>query len=289
MNITKPFLLALFLLNTAIGFAQQVAIKTATGEGIPYATITFLKQDSIVGGMYANEKGLAMIAPDMDIDVLLISHLGFGTQKVTWEHSNIDVVLEELLNDLPEVVITQRKEEAVWMGHEFVRKRSAFCSAQRGMEIVTFVQNNKQLSNLEMTAFKFKVRRRSEDKTAVLKINFYTNESNTPGKRINAYQDITVALAKGERGDVVLDLKTYHMIFPEEGVFVGIEWMGFADDEGTLLQNNTYNDSSIAYSACSTEQLTFMRSAFGTDKWSRMTFWDGRKDTFVPAFSIEVK
>lgn len=289
MNITKPFLLALFLLNTVIGFAQQIAIKTDNGEIIPYATITFLKQDSIVGGMYANEKGLAMIAPAKDIDVLLISHLGFGTQKVTWEHSNIDVVLEELLNDLPEVVITQRKENPVWMGHEFVRKGSIFSSAHRGIEIVTLIENNQHLSNLEMTAFKFRIKRRDEDKVAVLKINLYTNDNNAPGKRINAYQDITVTLAKGERGDVVLDLKDYHMIFPEEGVFVGIEWMGLADDEGTLLQNDTFNDSSIAFNTCNTEQLTFIRTIFRADKWGRMTFWDGRKDTFVPAFSIEVK
>lgn len=275
------------------GFSQsQLEIKSSTNStSIPFVTITYIKNDSVVGGTYANEKGIATLDLKKNFDRINISHLSYYSKTID-RHSNGSSVihLEEKTQELAEVIISNKPSKPTWIGAE-LSKKNAFISAHRGMEISTLIRGNETLSGKKITQLKFEIKRRKELYAAVLKIQFYDATTTVPGRLINDAQDITVIIDAKTKGTITVDLEEYAIYLPNEGVFVGIEWLGLVDADHNLLQNDTNNDCSLGFNRVEKNNLTFIRNKFSNADWHLFKFYGFENDDVfvVPALSLEVE
>lgn len=283
----------LFFFGSQFCFSQsQLEIKSSTDStSIPFVTITYFKNDSVVGGTYANEKGIATLDLKKNFDRINISHLSYYSKTID-RHSNVASVihLEEKTQELAEVIISNKPSKPTWIGAE-LSKKNAFISAQRGMEISTLIRGNESLSGKKITQLKFEIKRRKEFYAAVLKIHFYDATTTLPGQLINATQDITVIIDAKTKGTITVDLEEYSIYLPNEGVFVGIEWLGLVDADHNLLQNDTNNDCSLGFNRVEKNNLTLIRNKFSNGDWHPFKFYGFENDDafVVPALSLEVE
>ena len=75
--------------HTAI--SQEIHLKSKQDQkSIPFATITYMRNDSIVGGTYSNDKGIAQLDLKKKIDKIVVSHLEFLSRNI--DPSNIDTL-----------------------------------------------------------------------------------------------------------------------------------------------------------------------------------------------------
>lgn len=282
----------LFFVNLFCFSQGTLEIKSsADSTSIPFVTITYIKNDSIVGGTYTNEKGIASLDFKKNFDKINISHLSYYS-KIIDIRSNVSSVihLEEKIQELSEVIISNKTSKPTWIGAE-LSKKNAFISAYRGFEISTLITGNESLSDRKITKLKFEIKRRKELYAAILKIHFYDTSTNVPGRLINDTQDITVIIEAKTKGTITVDLEQYSIYLPKEGVFVGIEWLGLVDTDHHLIENDTYNDCSLGYNRVEKSNLTFSRNKFLNTTWNPFKISSFENDDLfvVPALSLEIE
>src|SRR5436189_637290 len=88
------------------GFSQEIHIKSNQDlKSIPYATISYMRNDSIVGGTYSDEKGIAKLDFKKSINKIVVSHLSFYSKDVNVNNIGSEIFLEEKQNELAEITI----------------------------------------------------------------------------------------------------------------------------------------------------------------------------------------
>ncbi|WMI68167.1 hypothetical protein [Mangrovimonas sp. YM274] len=265
-------------------FSQEFHIKTNLEENVPYASVIFFRNDTIVGGTYSNELGIVRINSNEDIDKITISHLGFKSKQLKREELRPEILLEENSFELPEIIVSKRNIEPILLGHKVKRKKT-FISSRKGLELATLIYKNDIPDGYYLKNFQFRIKRKSEDRTVVLKLNLYANVNNFPGEIINANQDITIAVRPHEKGDILVNLEKYNLLFPSEGAFLSLEWLGLIDEKGNFVETNSYYDSPIAFNREENKSYTFIRNKLKKTNWGN---FDLNGQLVVPAFSIEI-
>jgi hypothetical protein len=292
MKLHFVYLYTFFFFSFA-GFAQEVVIKSdKDSKPIPHVTIKYYNNDSIVGGVYTNEQGVALLQLDSNVNRVEISHLSYQTRELKINQIDPLIYLTEKTYNLAEIIISKSKAAPVWIGNKLSKKKT-YISSSKGFEVATLIQNEGLKENHNIKSLKFSIKRKTEQMFAVLKINFYKNLNNSPSEIINNNQDITIVVTSKMKGDVIVDLNKYDIAVPAGGIFVGLEWLGLLDGTAQFIDIDSYNDSGIAFNKVDNPSSTFIRNQFSNIAWDTFNSLGdspaGSNSYITPAFSLEIQ
>ena len=208
--------LFLFLFSLPVFSQIQGKVIDATGIPVPYVNIRVENEN--IGGTSETD-GTFKIQAASD-KTLVFSAIGFQTlqSKITEDGK---IVLQHLAYPLDEVVISKPKETIKieigdakkerfypeWVHYPYVYAK--FFPYQTSYEQTNFIQEVSVFTHSHIEGASFKLR-------------IYSVAENGSPKEDLIHESIIVKVRKGKKKTSV-DLSSYHLILPKEGIFVGFE------------------------------------------------------------------
>ncbi|HAD96789.1 MAG TPA: hypothetical protein DCG19_05240 [Cryomorphaceae bacterium] len=286
MKNLKLVWFTLVITFTCVAQKEVRVLSSQSKEPVPYANITFLKNDSISGGTYTNAEGWALL--DLEgITTVKISHLNFKELSVGVRSIPDLIYLEDNPRVLEEVTLNFSAEpEVLFTGVERLRKRHTM-GAHEGFEWITLINNDFGEAK-RIKSFVFHTRRWSRKQSLAMKVIFYSNSNRTPGEKLPV--EVIFELDRKMKKEVIIDLQHENLYLPEEGVFAGVEWIGCPYDKDAPEDDPQSCSHSMVYVPMNEEQLkehpTFSRFRYITEDWGSEYPVLGAYP--VPAFGLEI-
>lgn len=201
-----------------------------SGDPVPYANIQVLDKNS---GTSSDEQGYFTLADTDTPATLVISATGYEPLQTVYR-SNQTVALRKARVQLQEVVISNRHKDSILKIGTYKKSdiRIDFAVNKVPWILVRYFPYD---AAYKRTPFlkSVMVQTNSKVKDAVFNLKLYRKgEDGLPGAFLYS-ENIIVHAKKGVRNTKV-DLTPYNIIFPEEGFFVGIEFMLVAQNQYTV-------------------------------------------------------
>ncbi len=217
--------LFLFLFSLPVFSQIQGKVIDASGNPVPYVNIWVENEN--IGGTSETD-GTFKLNATLD-KILVFSAVGFETlqSKITEDGK---IVLQQLAYPLDEVVISKPKKTIKmeigdakkerfypeWVYYPYVYAK--FFPYQTSYDETNFIQ--------EVSVFTY-----SHIEGASFKLRIYSVAENGFPKEDLIHESIIVEVKKGKKKTSV-DLSSYHLILPKEGIFIGFEQL--------IIEENKY-------------------------------------------------
>lgn len=237
----KKLLLIIITTFTTLVLSQEKIqiIDAQTQIPISFATITFGEG---LGG-FTDEKGYFTFDKKQSFSV---SMLGYQTLSVSESdfRNNIALEVEPILID--EIVVSNKKGKQKIVRQKPYWKNSTWLDSytpQIGNEIAVLIPNDKKqnmiLSKIIIPVATNPMRIFDKNKNpfisrdnfpyTIIRIQFYKNENNSP-KELLYFDRIVVNVHNSNEKFKEIDLENFGIDIPENGLFVGVEFIGVTDE-----------------------------------------------------------
>jgi hypothetical protein len=237
MRFTILFLLTFFINLSARCQVTGVVRNQTTGQPIPYAPVWLQNEDK---GTTTDAAGNFILhLPATAQKNLLVEAIGFGKKIVPLTNGNLTIDLEPLHLHPPAPVSQNRKnkkEAVVGNFHRWDIQENFYGNA--GVPYVlarlypydTLYRTTPYLKELTLLTW-------SKVPAAKFRVRLFRARTNgTPGEDLSPVNIIGTA-GKGQNFTTI-DLKPYHLDFPETGLFVGVEWL-ILEENQEILEKKT--------------------------------------------------
>ncbi|TAE15774.1 MAG: hypothetical protein EAZ95_08365 [Bacteroidetes bacterium] len=304
----KNLLLFILFLPTAI-FAQNIQILSKEDSTeVPYANIVYFANDSIVGGIYTDEDGKIALKIPLQCNKIEFSAMGYDTVRINKSNLKPIIYLEELPMPLHEIVLTPsktKKRKTTKLGYP-IKGNYNYYSVWNGLEVVTLFKPTIQ-DQRKLSAFLFYLRdtgfKTPDGYSSVFKIVFYENVANKPYKKISVKDEKrqVFTITPNQHGKVKLNIDHLNMALPKEGLFIGIEYIGFTEanskdvKENAKFEEDVFRQPLLSFLKLKKAEKSYVRIKFSEPhkNWSdanNIDFFSPLKENehYVPAFAIEV-
>ena len=157
-------------------------------------------------------------------DSLTISHINYYNAKVSIkDFKNQTIILNPKTNQLPEVVISNRKNKKRKIGVKSYNPFLFLGSISEGNDIIENAQKiNVPDTRIKVSYVNLYLKKGFQSDSSFIRVNFYKNVENTPGEKI-VFENI-VKKKQIEPGWLKIDL-TENDVYIEEDFFVGVEFI----------------------------------------------------------------
>lgn len=278
-------------------FGQTTIKDSLTQNPVSYATISFGNGN----GVFADDEGSFLFTKKLypDVNTLFVSALGYKPLTILTTHLTSTLYMVTQIDELNEVVIHAKidrkfKEETLkpYLDDDYYHCWLPTIES----EIAVFFPNgddqDKQIVTvhfpitLESKDWEKRNKKNSDKKSfsTLFKAKFYDNNDGFPGKEL-LYETV-VFKATEQGGDVYnLDVSSYDIFMPENGLFVSLQVLGYTDESGRLLPNKKYKEIKtggeivkiptnfrplLPFTDEISESRTFIKRVFvNNNKWSR--------------------
>jgi len=294
MKLSFSFIFFLFTIISLSQTLEGKVLDSVTNQPIEYANITLMTKNK---GVYANVDGDYNFDISKHLyDTLKVSSIGYNSKLIILDkfenkkNIKLDISLSQKITHLDEVVLNLKKAKYSSTKSLSVKHKGLYASSEPfGNETITFIENEKnkkgKITNVELN---FKANKRENIKTykAYFRVKFYELDSITkaPGKLLS-YDDIIIK-PENKTQKVKVDLEDNFILFPKNGVFVGLEVI----KPSSVTVNSSMYDVAPAITKSHTETpLSWYR--YRGKNW----FLNDRKSPFKKKFytsnyvSIDVK
>ncbi len=289
----KQYLSLILCLITCVSIAQELKIIDAEDRSpIAFATISF--GDGL--GSFANEEGLFnySIKKYADIDTLYISAMGYAEKAVpttfVTESAMKIVALSSAVSELGEVIVSAPKE-----GKFRFRKQKALThndifacwlptvESEVAVLFQPYEGKTTQISKLYLPVnAESEYKSKGKGKFATLfRIQFYENNHGLPSTGI-PYKNIVFAM--DEKADKVfeLDLLSESIFIPNSGIFVSLQVLGYARENGNLMDTKKYREIKTSrgiqkISTAFRPLLPFVKGEASMNTFVRRIFFNNKK------------
>jgi len=292
----KLFLLlaCFFCLNVNSQIVKGIVKDSLTNEVLSYANIALVSKNI---GTSTNQKGeyLFEIKGNSN-DTLLVSSLGYATKYILLKDFNINkeynlnISLLQEKQSIDEIVLIVKKTKYTKSKKLGVAKRKKYpSSVPFGTETCLLIKNTESKEGkLKELAFYLK-----ENKTSIYevlpvyyKIKFYNYDSlNDEPRELLSYENIIIK-PKNKTQKIIVDLEGYNILFPLNGICVGIEAVNPKSIKST---KSMYTIAPILLKTHDKKALSW--SSFRGKKWNknnRISVFK-RKMFVNPLINLEVK
>lgn len=234
---------ALFItVFTLIQFSPLLAQKNLTGKIVEKSTNKPLRYVNIYNknnnsGTYSNVHGFFTISIDSPTDTIVFTSIGYESKEIIWgKESNTTIHLNKKSYEIEETLVSaeKRKYKSKAIGYKPEKKSSVLIYS--GYEIGSFISNPiSKETRIETINFSIS---ELEHPRAILKIHLYYPDSITgkPQEQIPLNKEY---FEVNKPGVFSIDLSDSPIFMPIKGIFVSIEWVGFMDQNGNLITENT--------------------------------------------------
>jgi hypothetical protein len=215
----KRYLVLLFLTCFSITAQIKGFVVDDKNQPIPYVNI-WVENENI--GTTSEENGSFTIYVEDQNKVLILSALGFEIKKVKVSEAE-KVVLKRIIFQLDEVVIS-KKSGAVEV--EIGDSKNINLSYLSGAKPLIFAKRFNYSNDFSKTPFikNTIIFTKNEIKNATFKLRIFgVDKEGGPGLDL-LNEDIIVKVKKGKRENKI-DLTTYNLLIPKNGIFIAFESM----------------------------------------------------------------
>jgi hypothetical protein len=257
-------------------------------DAIPYATISF--GNGL--GNFANEDGEFVFSTEKysDVDSLFISAMGYAEKMVLTAQLPVNILLKPEVSQLTEVVVSASKNGKFKLRkHKPISHTDIFTSwlptAESEVAVLFKRYENKptQISKLLLpinAETKYKTKGKGKFAT-IFRINFYENYKGLPGEPAG-YENVVFSMNEKEDKVFELDVSSKSIYIPENGIFISLQVLGYANSKGKLAQTKQYREvkTSRGIQKISTSfrpLLPFTNKLIGQNTYVRRIFLNNKK------------
>lgn len=280
-------LLILLFVNFTI--AQTITIADSTNQQpIPYATISF--GNGL--GNFADEDGQFPFTKEKysDVDTLFISAMGYAEKAVLTASLLQTILLKPEVSQLNEVIVSAPKT-----GKFKLRKRKPVSHAdiftswlptvesEVAVLFKRFEDKPTQISKVLLPInAESKYRTKGKGKFAtIFRVNFYENNKGFPGDP-TGYENVVFSINEKEDKVFELDVSSKFIYIPENGIFISLQVLGYANSKGRLAQTKQYREIKTArgvqkISTSFRPLLPFSEKLIGQNTYVRRIFLNNKK------------
>lgn len=273
----KYLLSGLFVfIAISMSIAQNIELKGIvkshqSGEPVPYASIVFADKQY---GTYSDENGAFTLTANSE-QLMVFSALGY--KKITLTTSQIAslgnvVTLEENPVELNEIIVTDKKNKEKsrleTFGYHGAEKKSRLVAKTPGFQIATRIENPRKTSGyIEKIILNVVSNGKSR-----IRLHLYPVE-NFPAEQTELIPEnllIDVSLKKGLQK---VDVSSYGLEFPEQGLIIGVEFLGNVRNGKVDIVNGVEIGTKIFLSQSDSERNTwigFMGKKFEREFYSNI-------------------
>jgi len=223
--------IGLYALN---GFTQNIEIKGSivdkkTKKGIIYAT---LEIKTIKTGVYTDEEGRFSISiPPKNLnDIVEVSSLGYERKTFIAKDLSYSIKAIELKQEdirLKEVVILPKKMKTVKLGTTEKVPWNYVMAIDFGRMVVTHINNKKNKKGYVRSVSCY-IDSHGKSETP-FRIRIYGVDKANNGPGMDLLKENVIVTSNKKDAWLTIDVSKYGIDFPEDGMFVGIEWINAGD------------------------------------------------------------
>lgn len=244
-------------------------IKTPTGKS-PFANV-YLSNKAV--GTYSNNQGVFSLEATTE-DTIIVSVIGYEKRSIPvqeLDRLNREIYLTPKHYNLDEITIHADKKvrrNKILLGNSQLKKATTLI-AHSGAEYAVYIPNDLQTEAL-ISEVILNLKSKGRE-TPVFRIHLYAvnKETKQPGDDL-LNQDLTGMITKS-RNIKKFDLQKYNIVFPKDGVFVGVEWIGKLTKNDVFIDDVNVIKLAIPISFEKEQSNTFSRSAYYTNRWNQTT------------------
>jgi hypothetical protein len=266
---SKNYILSYLFFIIQLLQAQEVILFDFEDKTpIPFANVSFFKNDELIGGKVCDMNGLVTIETSDKYDAIEFSCIGYETfiVKDVFNLPN-SIYLKHKINILNEIIVSKQKRSFLVIGYSNLDTKNTV-GIGKGIEEVVFIENIYR-KPLHIKSFLFKIKK-IQNKTA-FRLHFYKKllRTNEPGEELLT-EDLIQYLDEKTKGLIEIDVANLGIELPLDGAYVGIEVLGTIEkDTGKFIENiDNHKYLKIEYNYELDNSITFIRNRFKSKDWT---------------------
>ncbi|MRI00430.1 carboxypeptidase-like regulatory domain-containing protein [Kriegella sp. EG-1] len=289
MYFMKKLFYFIFYLFSANQYAQKiVVVDSMSNETIPFATISF--GDGI--GTFADEVGAFSFSKKKynDVDSLFVSAIGYSEKGIKIDSSVNKILLKSEVSQLSEVIVSAPKT-----GKFKIRKQKGkthtdvfacwLPTVESEVAILFNKYENKTTQilklNLPINAERNYKSKGKGNFATIFRIQYYANKEGIPSEPLG-YENVIFTINEEADKMFELDLVDKSVFIPENGIFISIQVLGYADKNGKLLDTKKYREIKTArgiqkISTSFRPLLPFVKGEPNDNTFVRRIFYNDKK------------
>jgi hypothetical protein len=217
---------------------------------IPFATVEIIKDvDGIGAAAYQNGEFNLFIPEKLIHDTLTIKALGFETKKIPIQSLNreeyIYIELSATTYDLSEIVIQAGPSTVKEFGNSKISKWTGGLLTKNLTQIAVYIENSKNEHGV-LKDISFFISKSGKPKATVrIRVYGFNPIEETIGEDL--LHETVIFSPKKRFGWNTIDMSDYNIEFPENGIFIAIEWILTKDKYWykTIIHGNEYDNYGI--------------------------------------------
>ena len=260
----KQIFLTLIFLTQIISFGQNkkfLLLDESSEMPIEYCNILIIGKDK---GTYSDSNGYFKIDAKQN-DSLLISHVLYKEIKLSLTSIKDTIWLSQKNQFLDEVIISSNKNFKEWSKE---RKKKHQWYIQPKTEFCVLLEKNKTLDTISRVRFPIENLSEIKNKNierAIFRLNLYSNSNGIINQKINTENIIFTLEDNSEY--ITFNLKKSFLI-PLEGLFLGIEFIGFENSSNSILENERNNFIKLSFASTKKSSTFYSNKFINNGKWS---------------------
>jgi hypothetical protein len=273
-QVFTALLLHLFISLT--GFCQttrqMVVCDSYTRDGISFAAVLFYQDSILNGGVYTDATGRVLLTVPALTDQLVITCMGYNSKNILISEFLTDTIrLDPVSILIPEIAVHPLKKKNSIMELGYIKDSSTRAYGDyKNNELAVFVGNT---TNREMliTELLYKIRQETKQRT-IFRVHLYSagTDRKTPGKELITSNSVFYVDGNHNSHAVAFDVTALKIVMPLEGIFIGLEWIGFADNNDERTSNSKYRFVGVILTHWQKEQLSLRKNLFKNGQWEEL-------------------
>jgi hypothetical protein len=277
----KNFCLIVFILLIFQDLiAQFQIIDSITKKPIPFVIVTLTNKNI---GTYSNEDGYFTFNELIKDDSLNFKHIGYTEKKITNSEisNNEPIILSPRIIELKEVLISNKIKKDFEIGHLTLKSDASFGVTGIGDEIATLIEAPLQQGKI-VKSLVFKIKKKKTN--SLVRVHVYTSKNGKPGDEIYI-RDNLIVIDNKVKDIFSVDVIKNQIIFPKEGLFVSIEFIGEISDNNRWRKDSRIISPLVKVKFVNIDKKNnYMMRFWGKDWfWSENSF---KKMDMQPLFGL---
>lgn len=273
MKIIITLILLFFWIN--LSYTQNIiVIDSLNKEIVPYATIQIIKTNK---GLYTNQDGKFSLT-EIISDSIRISHIAYKSLKIKKSQIKDTIFLTPNTDNLSEIKIVTGKSKKKTIG--YIKKKKNLSWFIKGKtELATLIRYKKKYKSAYINKILIPIGKKSlnsksyPDFNSIFRVSIYSHlNKNVDPKSL--LKSILVKCNQNSPKIIELDISDEFIIFPKEGIFIGIEMIGQLDEKDNLIfkKNNSILPS-FQFTEKKNKNIyteSFIKSIFFNNNWENI-------------------
>lgn len=233
--------------------AQDIQILDSLDRSpIPFTTISF--GNGL--GTFADEDGKFSFSKEKysDVDTLYISAIGYTEKAVVIDPTLQIIALRPEVAILGEIIVSAPKEGKFKLKKlKAVTHHDIFACWLPTVEseiAVLFDRYEERPTQIATLYLPINAESEYESKgkgkyATIFRVQYYENHAGAPGPAI-PYEDVVFSINEKQDRVFELDLLSKSIYIPENGLFISLQVLGYATDDGKLIDSKKYREVKTA-------------------------------------------